>query len=261
MSLDLIAGSNFPENMSTENEKFVIASEMTVDHFQLGSPQEALGTTLILEDSTLVEIIGIIRDYQYLAVFLNQRPMLLRYVPERHYHAFLRLDSPDMAETVRKLEKTWEEIDPDHNLDGDFLDGRIKYYYTFFEDIMYTVGFATLLAIIIASFGLLGMATYSTRTRTKEIGIRKVFGADVNHIIFLVSRSFLWLMLIAAMIGGIIAYLANNLWLQYLSKSVDFGIGTILAGVFIVVIVGLLTISSQTLKAARTRPARTLRYE
>jgi putative ABC transport system permease protein len=261
MGLELIAGENFPANMSTENEKFVIASEMTLEQFQLGTAQEALGTTLILDDSTMVEIIGIIKNYQYAAVFLNLKPMLLRYIPDRHRHAFLRMDSPNMAATVSKLEKTWKKIDPIHDFNGDFLDGRIKYYYTFFEDIMYTVGFASLLAIIIAGFGLLGMATYSTQTRLREIGIRKVFGAEVSHIIFLVSRSYLWLMLIAAIIGGIIAYLVNNLWLQYLTKRVDFGIGTILAGVFIVVIVGLLTISSQTLKAAQTKPAETLKYD
>jgi putative ABC transport system permease protein len=241
MGLELIAGRNFPENMSTENEKFVIANEMTIEQFHLGSPQEALGTTLILEDSTLVEIIGIVKDYQYIALFLPQKPMLLRYLPASYRHAFLRLDSPDMIATIGKLEKTWDEIDPNHELDGDFLDGRIKYYYSFFEDIMYTVGFATLLAIIIASFGLLGMATYSTRTRMKEIGVRKVFGAEVNQIVLLVSRSYLWL--------------------QNLSKSVDFGLGTIVAGILLVVVVGLLTISSQTLKAARTKPASTLRNE
>ena len=261
MGLELIAGRNFPENMSSENEKFVIASEMTVEHFQLGTAQEAIGTTLILNDSTMVEIIGIIKNYQYAAVFLNLKPMLLRYTPDSYRHAFLRLDSPNMPATISKLERTWEKIDPFHDLNGDFLDGRIKYYYTFFEDIMYTVGFATILALIIAGFGLLGMATYSTQTRMREIGIRKVFGAEVNHIIFLVSKSYLWLMLIAAVIGGVIAYLVNNLWLQYLSKRVDFGIGTILAGVFIVVIVGLLTISSQTLKAAQTKPAKTLKYD
>jgi len=261
MGLELVAGRTFPENMSTENEKFVIASEMTVEHFQLGTPQEALGTTLILNDSTIVEIIGIFKNHQYLALFLNTKPMLLRYLPRSHRHAFLRLESPDMTATVSKLEKTWEKIDPFHDLNGDFLDDRIRYYYTFFEDIMYTVGFASLLAIIIAGFGLLGMATYSTQTRLREIGIRKVFGAEVNHIIYLVSKSYLWLMLIAAVIGGTIAYLVNNLWLQYLSKRVDFGIGTILAGVFIVVFVGLLTISSQTLKAAKTKPADTLKYD
>ena len=166
-----------------------------------------------------------------------------------------------MTSTVNKLERTWEKIDPLHEFNGDFLDGRIRFYYTFFEDIMYTVGFATILALIIAGFGLLGMATYSTQTRMREIGIRKVFGAEVNHIIFLVSKSYLWLMLIAAVIGGIIAYLVNNLWLQYLTKRVDFGIGTILAGIFIVVVVGLITISSQTLRAAQTKPAKTLKYD
>lgn len=164
---------------------------MAVDHFQLGSPQEAIGATLILEDSTLVEIIGVIKNYQYVAVFLNLKPLLLRYIPIRYNHAFLRLDSPDMLATVSKLESTWELIDPDHAMDGDFLDGRIKFYYSFFEDIMYTVGFATLLAIIIAAFGLLGMATYSKRIRQKEIGIRKVFGAEVNNIILLISKSYL----------------------------------------------------------------------
>lgn len=261
MGLELLAGHSFPDYMSTENEKFVIASEMAVEHFQLGSPQEAIGTTLILGDSTMVEIIGIIKNHQYVALFLNTKPLFLRYLPRAHQHAFLRLQSPDMTATVPKLERTWEKIDPNHNLDGDFLDGRIRYYYSFFEDIMYTVGFATLLAIIIAGFGLLGMATYSTQTRLREIGIRKVFGAEANHIVLLVSRSYLWMMLIAAVIGGIIAYLVNNLWLQYLSKSVDFGIGTILTGVFIVVFTGLLTISSQTLKAARTKPATTLKSE
>ena len=244
MGLDLMAGTNFPENMSTENEKFIIVSEMALDHFQLGTPHEAIGSSLILGDSTLVEIIGVIKDFQHLALFLNQRPVLLRYVPSSYHHAFLRLASPHMPSTMDKLERTWGKIDPYHEMDGDFIDGRLKHYYSFFEDIIYTVGFATILAILIAAFGMLGMATYSTRTRYKEIGIRKVFGAKVNHIVLLISRSYLWLMLIAAVIGGIIAYLVNNLWLQYLSKSVEFGMSTILAGVFLVVLAGLLTIKS-----------------
>jgi len=261
MGLELIAGRNFPEHMNTEHERFVIASEMVVEHFQLGTPHDALGTTLILEDSTLVEIIGVVRDYQYAALFLNLKPMLLRYLPGAHYHAFLRLDSPDMIATVQKLGKTWQKVDPDHEMDGDFLDGRIRYYYSFFEDVMYTVGFATLLAIIIAAFGLLGMATYSTRTRLKEIGIRKTMGAAPGHIVLMVSSSYLWLMGISAVMGGTIAYLVNKLWLRYLSKAVDFGLGTILAGVLIVALTGLLTIASQTLRAARTKPADTLRDE
>jgi putative ABC transport system permease protein len=261
IGLNLIAGRNFPDNLSSENEKFVIASEMIIEQFQLGNALDALGTTLILDDSSMVEIIGIIKDYQYGAVLFNQKPLLLRYGASRINHAFLRISSPDMPASVSKLEKTWNEIDPEHDLNGDFIDDRIKNFYSLFEDITYTVGFATLLAIMIACFGLLGIATYSTQTRLKEIGIRKVLGADVKSIVLLVSKSYLWLIVIAAVIGGIIAYLVNNLWLHYIAKRVDFGIGTILTGVFLVVFVGLLTISTQTLRAARTKPVSTLKND
>jgi putative ABC transport system permease protein len=261
MGLELVSGRNFTPAMHSGNEKFVIVSQMLVDQYQLGNDQEALGTTLILEDSTLVEIIGVIKDFQYAALFLNLKPMLLRYVPDRQYHAFLRIDSPDLTATVKKLKQTWDQVDPEHEMDGDFLDGRIRYYYSFFEDVLYTVGFATFLAILIAAFGLLGMATYSTRTRLREIGIRKVFGAGERQIVILVSKTYLWMMAIAALIGGIISYLVNNLWLQYLSRSIDFGAGIILTGILIVVCTGLLTIGTQTFRASRTDPARTLKYE
>jgi len=261
VGLNLIAGDNFPANMSTENEKFVIINEMAVEHFMLGTPTEALGTSMILDDSTMVEVIGVVENYYYTAMFLNTKSMMLRVRPESYNVAMMRLDSRNMPATVNKIERTWNNIDPDHEVDGDFLDSEIRFYYSFFEDILYTVGFASLLALLIAGLGLLGMATYSTQTRTKEIGIRKVFGAEVPGILVLISRSYLWLILIAAMIGGPLAYIVNKIWLDYMANRVDFGAGTVLAGVLIVAIIGFLTISSQTLRAARLKPADTLQYE
>jgi len=259
--LNLIAGENFPGRMSTQYEKFVIVNEIFVEHFQLGSPAEALGTSVILNDSTLVEVIGIVEDYFYTAMFINSKPLVLRVAPGSFNYAMLRLDMRNVPATINKIKRTWSQIDPDHELDGDFLDDEIRYYYSFFEDILYTVGFASLLALLIAGLGLLGMATYSTQTRTKEIGIRKVFGAEVPGILILISRSYLWLMLIAALIGGPLAYMVNKLWLDYMANRVEFGAGTVLAGVFIVAVIGLLTISSQTFRAARLKPAETLQYE
>jgi len=261
MGLNLIAGENFPANMSTENEKFVIINEKTIDHFLLGTPAEAIGTSMILDDSTMVEVIGVIEDFYYAAMFLNTKPMMLRVRPESYNVAMMRLGPGNMPSSVNKIERTWSTIDPDHEIEGDFLDTEIRYYYSFFEDILYTVGFASLLALLIAGLGLLGMATYSTQTRTKEIGIRKVFGAEVSGILVLISRSYLWMMLIAAGIGGPLAYFVNKKWLDYLANRVDFGIGTILIGVLIVALIGLITILSQTLRAARLKPADTLQYE
>ncbi len=261
MGLELIAGKSFPEDLSDENESFIIINEKTVEHFNLGNPLEAIGTSFICWDSTLVEVIGVVKDYYYGALFMPLKPLVIWHSPGNCRYAVMRLHSGNMVMTVDKLERQWEEIDPYHEMDGDFLDAEIREYYSFFEDILYTVGFAAILAIVIAGFGLLGMATYSIQTRLKEIGIRKALGAQATSIMHLVARSYLIMMLIAALIGGPIAYLVNNLWLQYLANHVSFGAGLIAIGVFIVIVVGLVTISSQTYRATRVNPARILKYE
>ena len=166
-----------------------------------------------------------------------------------------------MAASVSKMKNIWKEIDPNHELDGNFLDTQIREYYSIFEDVLYTVGYATILIIIIASLGLLGMATYTIQTRIKEIGIRKVFGAYPAGVLLSISKSYMWLLLIAAFIAAPIAYLINNLWLQYLAYHVSFGAGTLFIGIMFIVVTGFLTVASQTLKASWSNPADILKYE
>ena len=261
MGLELIAGQDFPANISTENEKFIIINEKAVKQFNLGSPNEALGTVMILDDSMSVEIIGVVKDYKYVALFMPLKSLVLRIKPNQFNIAVLRLNSSNMLSTVNKIKNEWKKIDPVHELEGDFLDAEIREYYSFFEDVLYTVGFTCLLAIVIAALGMFGMATYSTQTRLKEIGVRKVFGAHAHSITFLVSRSYFRMLLIAAIIAAPLGYLINNLWLQYLAHHVSFGAGTLVLGIFIVMVIGMLTITSQTMKASNSNPADILKYE
>ena len=261
MGLELIAGQDFPANISTENEKFIIINEKAVKQFNLGSPNEALGTVMILDDSMSVEIIGVVKDYKYVALFMPLKSLVLRIRPNQFNIAVLRLNSSNMLSTVNKIKNEWKKIDPVHELEGDFLDAEIREYYSFFEDVLYTVGFTCLLAIVIAALGMFGMATYSTQTRLKEIGVRKVFGAHAHSITFLVSRSYFRMLLVAAIIAAPLGYLINNLWLQYLAHHVSFGAGTLVLGIFIVMVIGMLTITSQTMKASNSNPADILKYE
>lgn len=261
MGLELIAGQDFPANLSTENEKFIIINEKAVKQFNLGSPNEALGTVMILDDSMYVEIIGVVKDYKYVALFMPLKSLVLRIRPNQFNIAVLRLYSSNMLSTINKIKDEWKKIDPVHELEGDFLDAQIREYYSFFEDVLYTVGFTCLLAIVIAALGMFGMATYSTQTRLKEIGVRKVFGAHAHSITFLVSRSYIRMLLVAAIIAAPLGYLINNLWLQYLAHHVSFGAGTLVLGIFIVMVIGMLTITSQTMKASNSNPADILKYE
>jgi len=261
MGLHLIAGKNFPENSNTGNENFIIVDENTIQTFKLGTPTEAIGKSLILEDSTLVQVIGVIQNYQYVALFLPQRPLILRNQPSAFQIAALRLSNGVSPSVIAKIKTEWKKIDPYNEFEGEFLDAEIRDYYSYFEDILYTVGFASVLAIIIACLGLLGMATYSTQTRIKEIGVRKVFGAENSNIIMMISKSYIYMFIVAAIIAGPLAYLINNMWLQYISNHAPFGFGTIFIGIFIIISFGMITIASQTLKAARLNPAQSLRYE
>jgi len=261
MGLELIKGSNFPEKDNTQNESFVIVDERMLTRFNLGTPTEALGKSIIIDDSTLVEIIGVIQDYHYAALFLPQKSLILRYKPNGFRLAALKIEAGSRAEVIKKFEVGWKDIDKYNEYDGDFLDAQIKDFYSYFEDIIYTVGFASILAIVIACLGLLGMATYSTQTRIKEIGVRKVFGAKPRGIIYLISKAYIKMFLIAAIIAGPLAYLINNMWIQYIADHAPFGFGTIFFGIFLIISFGMLTIASQTLKAANTNPARSLRYE
>ncbi len=261
MGLELIKGSNFPEKSNTENESFVIVDKRMLNRFNLGTPTEAIGKSIIIDDSTLLEIVGIIEDYHYAALFLPQRSLMLRYKPDEFKLAVLRMAAGSNPESIKKFKDGWEKIDKYKEYNGGFLDTQIKEYYAYFEDILYTVGFASLLAIVIACLGLLGMATYSTQTRIKEIGIRKVYGAEPKSIIYLISKTYLKLFIIAALVAAPLAYMINNMWIQYIAGHAPFGFGMVFIGITLIASFGMLTIASQTLKAANTNPSQTLRYE
>lgn len=261
MGIKLIAGRNFIPGMNTKNERFVILNEKAIEKLKLGTAADAIGKTIILNDSINVEIRGVVENYKYAALFLNLRPMSLRIIPEQYNWLVLRLNSKNMVATVNKLKEEWKILDKYHSMDGSFLDSQIREFYHFFEDILYIIGFSSFLIIVIASLGMLGMATYSTQTRIKEIAIRKVLGAKAGHIVRLISGNYLWLLIISALIAMPVAYFGNNIWFQFMAFHVNFGIGTLLIGAFIVIIIGLLTIASQTVKAARTNAAEIMKYE
>ena len=261
MGLELIKGNNFPENLSKENESLIIASESFIKRLNLGTPAEAIGKSVIIDDSTLVQIIGVIKDYKYVALFLPERPLFLRYKPSQFRVAALRIDGGTTPSLIVKLKTEWDKLDQNKQFEGEFLDAEIKDYYSFFEDILYAVAFASALAIVIACLGLLGMATYSAQTKIKEIGVRKVYGATNKSIVKLISKTYLKLFIIASVIAAPLAYLINNAWLQYIAHHTSFGFGTIFIGIFTVIVFGMLTITSQTLKAANINPAQSLRYE
>jgi putative ABC transport system permease protein len=142
------------------------------------------------------------------------------------------------------------------------VEEEIKFMYnTVFGDLVNILGVVAGLAIMISCLGLLGMATYTIETRMKEISIRKVLGSTDRALVLLLSKGFLKLLLIAVLIGVPLAWFINNLWLELMAYHTSMNGSVIASGVLILFVLGVITIGSQTLRAAFTNPVDNLKSE
>jgi putative ABC transport system permease protein len=260
MGIKVIAGEDFPKD-PVPNSNLVIINRKAVEHFKFKSLQDAVGQNILIYDTLPVRVVGVVDNYKYVALFIPLKPLILRMNPPQYNIAVLRINTQDRESTLAKFKGAWTSLDPYHEIEGSFLEYEIRDFYGLFGDVLYTVGFATILAVIVACLGLFGMATYSIQTRLKEVGVRKVFGSQSQSVTLLIGRTFFVMLLIAALIAAPLAYLINSAWLKFLAFHVTFGAGTLFAGILIVFTIGILTVLSQTLKAANSNPVDILKYE
>jgi putative ABC transport system permease protein len=263
LDLSLIAGQNFPVNASSDNEQFIIINEEAAKKLGFNHASEAIGETILMGrgDSTLVQILGVVKNYNYNMLLSNIKPMVLRYRPKSFQYVQVRIKSEDIEATLVGLEREWKKLDQAHAFDYQFFDEQVESTYGFVKDLQGIIAITAILAIIIASLGLLGMAIYNTESKVKEVGIRKVMGAKVWNIIIHLSKGFLLLIALAIFIATPMAYFANNLWLQEIATRITIGPGIILTGVLILLGLGVITIGSQSMRAAFTNPVDSLKDE
>ena len=159
------------------------------------------------------------------------------------------------------LAKKWQEIDPNRPFDYAFLDQSFDTHYRAEETLNEIFSYFTVLAIFIACLGLFGMASYSAEQRTREIGIRKVLGATVPGIVYILSREMILLLVFANIIAWPLAYLGLQNWLQNFAYAIDIGFFPFILSAALVFAVGFLTIAYQSIKAALTNPIDAIRYE
>lgn len=262
LNLELIAGENFKTNAGETSKTQMIINEEAVRKFQFKSPHDALGAYIYAEyDSSRFEVIGVVKDYNHQVLIQRIGPMALRYDPSRFNLVQVKY-SGSYEEAAKSVEQAWAKVNPTQKLDYKSFEEEVKIFYnTVFSDFVSVVGVIALLAIVIACLGLLGMATYTTETRLKEISIRKVLGSSSEALVYLVSKSFIKLLVVAIVIAVPLAWFINNMWLELIAYRTPFSWTVIAIGVGTVVLLGVLTIGSQTVKAAFTNPVNSLKNE
>jgi putative ABC transport system permease protein len=262
MSIPLVAGKTFTAVAGESNKNYVVINEKAVKAFHFDSPHDAIGEIIHAEDDSVkLQIIGVVKDYNHQVLVAQIEPMALRYDPSRFSLLQVKY-SGNRADAVKTIEAAWSKVNPSIKLDYKEFEEEVKMFYkTVFSYFVSIIGVIAFMAITIACLGLLGMATYTTETRMKEISIRKVLGSSDRALVMLLSKGFFALLVIAIAIAVPAAWFLNNLWLELIAYRTSLSASVIGTGVIILIVLGGLTIGSQTLRAAFSNPVDSLKNE
>lgn len=260
-NLKFAAGEGFPANHAQKHEQFAIVNEKFVEQFQLGSPMDAVGKTIIIGDSTALSIKGVLKNFLFKPANYTLEPMLMRYNPGNWSILNISIASGNTMQTTAQLETAWKKLDPYRPFQAKFYDDEIQDIFAGNLDTVRMIAFMGILAIIIACLGLLGITISTTQSKTKEISIRKVVGASSFSLMKLLAKSYGQVMVISVLVAMPIAVFLSNRLLQEMSQRISLNAGLFIPGVLVIVFLSLLTIGSQIFRVAMANPVKSLRTE
>jgi putative ABC transport system permease protein len=256
LGLTLKEGRSFAE-MSPEKYAFII-NEAAVRTLNLKDP---VGKKAFHADEGGVEILGVLKDYNYASLHNDIDPLVLDYRPSRANYMLVKIQGGNIPEALEYLKAKLDEIAPGHPLMFTFVDEFLNTLYRSEEVVSNIFKYFSLLAILIACLGLFGLSVYSAELRVKEIGVRKVLGATIPNVILLMSKEFTKWIFMACAIALPIAYYAMNRWLENFAYRTSIGVEIFVLSALIAALITVFTVGYQSVKAAVSNPVDSLRYE
>ena len=260
LGMELINGRNFSKEFGTDSTA-VIINETTA---QLLGYEDPVGKNLYISDDgsspTALKIIGVVKNFHFESLRQGVGPLCFR-LEQSIGSGIFKVKTTDIKGLIAGVESTWKKMAPGMPFSYRFLDDAFDSMYRAEQRMgKLALGFA-ILAIIVASMGLFGLATYASEQRVKEIGIRKVLGASVANITQMLSKDFMTLILIASLIAFPIGWFAMYKWLQNFAFRIDIQWWVFLVAALIAILIAMITISFQAIKAAVANPVKSLRTE
>ena len=262
IEVKLVAGKFFVPDNNASNKNLIVINSQALKVLNYQTAMDAIGQEIIYQsDSTGKTIIGVVEDYNHSMLLNHIAPMALMFNPDEFSLVHVKY-SGAYDEASKTVEKAWSIVNPGLKIDYKDLGSEMRVFYdTVFGDAADILGFIAFLAIMISCLGLLGMATYTTESRIKEISIRKILGSSDRALVFLLSKGFLSILLIAIMIAVPAGYFLNNMWLELIAYHVTVDITTILLGILFLIFFGGITVGSQTWRAIFINPVENLKND
>lgn len=255
--LQLEEGRGFHTNIAADSTNVIITASLA----KLMGSGSALGKTIQDGDRSL-HVIGVVKDYVYGDMYGHGDPVIFFSDPRATDEMVMHLKAGiDREVAMEKISQVMKKNNPVYPFDYRFVDDQVNAFFKSEILIGKLSNVFAILAIIISCLGLFGLAAYTAERRTKEIGIRKVLGASVSAITGLLSKDFLQLVLLAAVLAFPLAWWLMDQWLHNYAYRINISIWVFVAAGLIAVFIALATISFQTVKAAMTNPVKTLKAE
>jgi putative ABC transport system permease protein len=262
LGLEMVAGRFFSKDSEAELKDGLVLNETAVSMFGWASPQEAIGKKITSPSGYPEgEVIGVVKDYHQFGLQQNIGPMAMDFNPRSSYLYAIRYKASNTSDLISAVQQLWATNFPGYDFNYFFLDQDFERQYQAEQRLAKVFGLFAGVTIVIAVIGLLGLVSFMVASRTKEIGVRKVLGADVLSIAKLLSREFIILVVIANVIAFPIAWYFADQWLQSFAVRNEIDPLLFVVTMGIAVFVTFVTISFQTVKAAMADPIHSLRYE
>lgn len=256
--LKLAAGRNFFPSDSTRE---LLINRHMAEKLGFRQPEEILGKSIIVGRNTNLTIVGVTENFISSTLRESYTPIMIYPRESWYYSAGIKLHPESITSTVKEIERMYNEQFPDTVFEGVFFDENIANFYEAERRFTTLSQIFTLIAILISCLGLFGLSSLIAVQKTREIGIRKVLGASVSGLVGLLSKDFLWLVLIAFIISAPLAYYVMNAWLQDFQFRIDFEWWILPAAGILSLIIAMFTVSIQSLRAATMNPVDSIKTE
>ena len=262
LQMNIVAGRDFNKQYATDSTA-VIINEATLPILNV-TAEEALGMRISeeieLENPTYYTVIGVVKDFHFKSLRENIGALGL-HVNKTAENMAVRLSGGDYSNSITEIENKWNEMAPGQPFDYQFMDEAFNTTYEAELKLSQIFFIFTILSIFIACLGLFGLAAFNAEKRTKEIGVRKVLGATVSQISYRLTVDFLKLVGIAILVSLPLGWFAMNKWLEDFSYRIDMGVGVFVLAAVLSIVVAIVTVSYQSIKAAIVNPVKSLRSE
>ena len=260
-----VAGRIFSSQFPADTNNRIVLNEEAAKQIGFASPEKALGNKLYFDwrgNSLEYTVVGVVKDFHFqdLHVPISPYAFLLNNVPLYNY-LIVHAKTTNLSSLLQSIEANWHKLNPGEPAEFHFLDNDFQKNYEAENNLSSIIAYFTIIAILISCLGLFGLATFSAEQRTKEIGVRKVLGASVLSIVGLLSKEFLKLVIVAIIIASPIAWFAMNKWLQDFAYRTNISWTVFVITTLSAIMIALITVSFQAVRAGFSNPVESLRSE